>query len=303
MPTYNHEPYVSAAIESVLSQRVKAQVELVIGDDCSTDATGEICQGYADRFPSLVKYSRRPENVGLARNICTTWSDCDGQYIAMLEGDDLWMSPVKLHRQIELMDQHPEYSMCFTVTRTLVDGDGGRARQWPYYQRNKLVYTLTECIRHNMMANCSVMYRSILPRPVHFWFPWLLRLPNLDMAFHGLHGWYGPIGFVNEWMAVYRLHPGSSFECKALCEKVNIMTMVYEALADGLPEPYCHQARQTLVLMHQGLLLWALRHHNGRAFAGHLARAVGNLRSLPPKYRLVGPTLAAEELWHLVRSR
>lgn len=303
MTAYNQERYIAQAIESVLAQRVSFPIELVIGEDRSADLTGSICEDFQFRYPSEIRLHRREANLGFGRNFCLTWDQCEGRYVAILEGDDFWCSPDKLASQVALMESHREYSMCFTLTNT-VDENGAGSRTWPYYHRPKTRYTLTEVLRHNPIANCSVMYRrAVVLSPLSVWYPWIPSLPVCDMMLHGLHGQWGPIGYIHQPMATYRLHSESAFESKGLTEKVEVMTAVYAALAQRLRPPYCHQAGQSLTLMHQGLALWYLGRHNFGDAWMHWRKAVGSFRKLPLMYRAIGPGLAAEEVWHLIRSR
>ena len=74
MTTYNHEPYIAEAIESVLAQQTSFGVELVVGEDCSTDRTAAICREYAAKYPDRIRLVTSPENVGCSRRAAgNTW--------------------------------------------------------------------------------------------------------------------------------------------------------------------------------------------------------------------------------------
>jgi len=112
MTTYNHERFIAQAIESVLEQKTKFDLELVIGEDCSTDGTRKIVAEYARRYPQRIKAMFRETNLGMMANGIQTMKECSGEYIAMLEGDDYWIDPYKLQRQVDFLDAHPLYSLC-----------------------------------------------------------------------------------------------------------------------------------------------------------------------------------------------
>ncbi len=114
MLTYNHEEYVAQAIESVLMQKVNFKFELVIGDDASTDGTANIIQEYAKKYPNIIRAYCRKKNIGALRNSISIRSKCRGRYLAILEGDDFWNVDNKLQIQIDFLENHLEYSMCFT---------------------------------------------------------------------------------------------------------------------------------------------------------------------------------------------
>src|SRR5689334_14372414 len=93
MVTHNHENFVQEAIESVLMQVCAFPVRLIIADDCSTDQTGRICEEYAVKFPDCITFIRQQLNVGLVKNYDTAFKACDAEFIAILEGDDVWTEP------------------------------------------------------------------------------------------------------------------------------------------------------------------------------------------------------------------
>ena len=68
MTTYNHEAYLRQAVESVLAQQTSFAVELVLGEDCSTDSTADVCREYAERFPDRVRVVTSDSNVGWRAN-------------------------------------------------------------------------------------------------------------------------------------------------------------------------------------------------------------------------------------------
>lgn len=73
MTTYNHAPYLRQAVESVLSQQTSFDFELVLGEDCSTDLTAEICREYAAKYPGRVRLVTGARNVGWRANYRRTF--------------------------------------------------------------------------------------------------------------------------------------------------------------------------------------------------------------------------------------
>ena len=108
--TYNHEPFIKEALDSVLMQEVDFPYEIVVGEDCSTDCTRDILREYDREHPGLFKLLFRDKNLGApTRNVYETAMACRGEYLAFLEGDDYWTVPYKLQRQVDFLDSHPEY--------------------------------------------------------------------------------------------------------------------------------------------------------------------------------------------------
>jgi glycosyltransferase involved in cell wall biosynthesis len=108
MVTYNHENYIAQAIEGVLQQQTTFPIELVVGEDCSTDRTREIVLKYQKKYPSIIRVITSERNVGARKNVYRTGKACRGKYIAICEGDDYWHVPHKLQKQLDYMESHPE---------------------------------------------------------------------------------------------------------------------------------------------------------------------------------------------------
>ena len=113
MITYNHEKYIGEAIDSILEQKTDFEYEIVIGEDCSTDGTRAILLEYKEKFPDKFKLLLHDENVGIVENMLQTFQACNGEYVAMLEGDDYWNDPTKLQKQVDFLRENPEYIVCY----------------------------------------------------------------------------------------------------------------------------------------------------------------------------------------------
>ena len=111
--TYNHEPFIAKTIEGVLMQQVGFPIEYIIAEDCSTDGTRKICEEYAAKYPDLIRLIVSDMNVGPGENERRAYAAARGKYIAYCEGDDYWTDPLKLQKQFDFMEAHPEYSVCF----------------------------------------------------------------------------------------------------------------------------------------------------------------------------------------------
>jgi len=114
--TYNQELYIEDALEGFLIQKTDFPFELIVHDDASTDKTVDIIREYAVAYPSIVKPILQSENQ-FSTNIHlpskNTWTRAKGEYIALCEGDDYWLSDNKLQKQIDFIRENPECSMIF----------------------------------------------------------------------------------------------------------------------------------------------------------------------------------------------
>ncbi|MGZ3402166.1 MAG: glycosyltransferase family 2 protein [Phenylobacterium sp.] len=104
--TYNHAKYIAQAIDSVLAQETDFSVAIHVIDDCSTDGAQDIIRDYAARYPGIVKPFINKTNIGskvTQRNFYKGFCTLDGDYIAILEGDDYWTSPQRLQAHVAFL--------------------------------------------------------------------------------------------------------------------------------------------------------------------------------------------------------
>lgn len=113
---YNHEPFLRQCLDGFVMQQTNFRFEAVVHDDVSTDGSADIIRDYAAKYPDIIKPIFETENqyskgYGALDHIMI--NACTGKYIAMCEGDDYWTDPQKLQKQIDFLDSHSDYSMCF----------------------------------------------------------------------------------------------------------------------------------------------------------------------------------------------
>jgi glycosyltransferase involved in cell wall biosynthesis len=198
--TYNQADFIAKTIDGFIGQKTNFEIEILIGDDSSTDETPQIIQKYADKHPNI-KPVLRPKNIGVVPNFMDLMKSATGDYIALCEGDDYWNDKNKLQLQSDFLDSHTGHTICFHPVDEL-DDSTGKKTTYPE-PANDAKYDLNELLIHNFIPTCSVMYR----RQNYDEVP--LDILPLDWYLHLLHAQNGEIGFINNKMAVYRRHPGS----------------------------------------------------------------------------------------------
>lgn len=111
VPTYNHEKYIVRALDSILMQKTKYKFEVLVGEDKSTDATREVLMEYEKEHPGKFTVFYREQNMhkSVPNNAKDLKRRCKGKYIISLEGDDFWTDEYKLEKQIDFLENHPEY--------------------------------------------------------------------------------------------------------------------------------------------------------------------------------------------------
>lgn len=124
MVTYNHEAYIEQAIESVMMQTTNFDFHLYIGEDCSTDNTGEICERLKTKYPKQITLVRNKKNLGANNNALNIYNLCfnsDAKYVAMLEGDDYWTDPLKLQKQVDFLESNTDFNICWAKYKISID--------------------------------------------------------------------------------------------------------------------------------------------------------------------------------------
>ena len=116
MVTYNHEKFISEAIEGVLIQQTNFSFELIIANDASTDGSDKIINEFIANHPkgNLIKYFKHEKNVGMMQNFTFALGHCKGKYIALCEGDDYWTDPLKLQKQVDFLEANEDYCDLFS---------------------------------------------------------------------------------------------------------------------------------------------------------------------------------------------
>ena len=202
--TYNHENLIVKCIESALMQKTNFEFEIVIGEDYSKDNTRKICLEYANSFPNKVKVLDRGKNIGMCENIFGSLQECRGKYIALLDGDDYWIDPLKLQKQFDFLEKENDINLVFHQSirinelNNLVD---------LFVKEIKIKYKFADIIDNWLMATGSMFFRSeemVYPDFVY-------HSHNFDLTIQLLVNRNGnDVGYINDTMSVYRINTGSN---------------------------------------------------------------------------------------------
>ncbi|MDT0649092.1 glycosyltransferase family 2 protein [Autumnicola edwardsiae] len=212
--TYNQKNFIREAIDSVLMQEVNFKYEIIIGDDCSSDGTQEILKLYEARYPAIIHLILHPRRYGdipgRTNNITNIYA-CRGKYIALLDGDDFWITKDKLQRQVDFLEANPNCSI-FGHQAKIVEADG---------KMTSIVKTHNE----DIFADASLKIEDIIQTPYAFIatstymfrnniineFPeWFWKIISADYALMLLLTQKGYLKFSKDLFTGYRNH-GDSF--------------------------------------------------------------------------------------------
>ncbi|WP_428231304.1 glycosyltransferase [Flavobacterium sp.] len=209
--TYNQEHYIAQTIESILNQKTNFSFQLVIGEDCSSDRTRAVCEKFAGNYGNKIKLLPSPEkNIGLIANYIRTIKECDGRYIAICDGDDYWIDPLKLQKQVDFLENNLDYSIVHTALKFLYpngDLDVFSAPDNLYYNEFKdLIYS-------NFIFSVTVLFRNIqFNEPLPQW------LEQYSYGDWPTYLWTikdgGKIHYIEDITAVYRKNIGISYKLK-----------------------------------------------------------------------------------------
>ncbi|MDR1505337.1 MAG: glycosyltransferase [Prevotella sp.] len=216
MTTYNHEKYIAQAIEGVLVQKTDFPYKLLIGEDHSTDDTARIVEEFAKNYPEKIEAIIRPENIGAGNNSIDLYKRVDSEYVAVCDGDDYWIDPLKLQKQVNFLNSHPDYNTVFCRCRHLFEDGLPREDEYlpleevltGYYSRGYL--TAAEVI-YNGVTPCNLMWRWQINNIGGFPY-WYNDDVFGDIALNLIHAKTGKVGFIPEVMSVYRRHNGGMWK-------------------------------------------------------------------------------------------
>ena len=216
--TYNHEEFISNAVESFLDQETTFPVEILIHDDASADKTAEIVKAYKEKFPFTIRTVFQAENqfsISGDPEVNVMYPMALGKYIALCEGDDYWTDSSKLQKQVSFMEGNPQFVLCVggytrfyqetKETRVVVEKMAGKSRESGFEftldeMREKwLTKTLTALFRRNILSEFDLTVYNHR-RDIHLFY----HLVKNRKGF-----------YLSENMGVYRVHMGGINSMKA----------------------------------------------------------------------------------------
>lgn len=208
--TYQHVHYIRECLEGILMQKTNFPYEIILGEDGSVDGTQEICKEYAEKYPDKIRLFIRDRNLsqylledGHIVRFNGIWNRIAsrGKYIAWCEGDDYWIDPLKLQKQVSFLELNSDYGLVHSYVKVynernkefsdeLIGADFDNLDQLIIGNR---IVTLTACLRRDL---CEAYFRNIAVDPS--WkmgdYPMWLYISS-----------HSKVHFLNEITGVYRV--------------------------------------------------------------------------------------------------
>ncbi len=166
--TYNHVNYIRKCLEGFVMQQTDFPFEAIVHDDASTDGTTEIVREFAEKYPTIIKPLYEQENQWSKHNgsIAKVMdANTRGKYIAPCDGDDYWTDPYKLQKQVDFLEEHPDFTLVHTGFNYInMEGLSISIPDEPLYRK------LKDSIRngfvwHRLLIHSSfILYSTILMR-------------------------------------------------------------------------------------------------------------------------------------------
>lgn len=218
--TYNHEPYIRQCLEGFVMQKTNFRFEAIVHDDASTDGTANIIREYAEKYPDIIKPIFETENQyskrdGSLRRIMN--AHMFGKYVAMCEGDDYWIDPLKLQKQVDYLEQNLDFSMCFHNAIVFNQSRIKKRRIETFnFFKNDCVVNIGAILQDWFIPTASIVYRKSLLKEYPRFFSGDYTL-SLVLAFAG------KIYYMDAYMSVYRLNDSGvsvNFKRDKWCEQM-----------------------------------------------------------------------------------
>ena len=202
--SYNQESTIKECLQSVLAQRIDGILQVVIADDASSDRTFDIVKTFLEDQRVVWKILPREINLGMLKNWARAIDACDGEFIALLEGDDSWIMPDKLATQIKALQLNP--SLQAVVSDAIVQNERDLTPMAGYVTKynQETIITLSEVLIESIFPTCSTVFRR---NPTHFVLPkFYWQSPYADWVVHVVNASIGNILFLPIQTCKYRLH-------------------------------------------------------------------------------------------------
>lgn len=208
-PTFNHVNYIEDTIRGFLAQETNFSFEIIIRDDCSSDETADIIKSYTNKYPNIIYPIFEAENT-FSKGVCplhAILNKAEGEFLAYCEGDDYWVDPFKLQKQVDFLKKNKDY----VITYSSVVGFDENGDVENYIEGATRDLESTELQKAPPINSPTVCFRNLITE-----LPYEYRCAGFgDMFIWSLLGKYGKGKYLSDVKASkYRIHDGGVFSKK-----------------------------------------------------------------------------------------
>jgi glycosyltransferase involved in cell wall biosynthesis len=227
--TYNHSNYIRDCLNGFINQKTDFNFEILIHDDASLDNTPQIIREYEKRYPEIIKPIYQNENKfskeGGGMNIRYNFPRIQGKYIALCEGDDYWTDPLKLQKQVDILENNQDYILCFHDVIIQYTRKNSYKTYRMIGSLEKDILETEDLIRPWFIPTCSILYRKVL---IDTYPKWISITDSGDIALILFLSTLGKFYYFNEVMGIYRKHDNGISVSHTGYSKVYSMIHLYQ---------------------------------------------------------------------------
>lgn len=207
--TYNQEKFIRDSVISVLNQQTQFEFRLLIFDDASKDNTESVISDIQKSHPNGKKiiYHKNQKNKGASVNGLFALQQSTSKYVALCEGDDYWTDPFKLQKQVDFLENNPDYVLCFT--RGIIKNEFTKTETISLESENNWEISFEKFLQGNNQLTVTCIFRNNFNSDFPDWFK---NSPFGDYAIY-LHLMYYTSGkaiCLKDITAIYRIHEGGT---------------------------------------------------------------------------------------------
>jgi glycosyltransferase involved in cell wall biosynthesis len=206
MITYGHENSIEEAINSVLMQECDFDIELIISNDSSPDATDKIIQNIILQHPKgyLIQYIKHEKNMGMMPNFISALQQCKGKYVAICEGDDYWIDRHKLQKQVSFLEINNDFVLTFHNAETHNNFTGTKYLFLKDYNVDE--FKVADIFEKWLIPTASMVYRNNFGNEFPDYFH---EATHGDLALQLYLSKFGKFKGFKDVLSVYRINQSS----------------------------------------------------------------------------------------------
>lgn len=231
--TYNQVKYIEQCIEGILMQKTTFPVQILIHDDASDDSTIEKLKFYENKYPNILNIYYQKQNTynspkkKMLRE--PFFKLIKGKFVALCEGDDYWIDPFKLQKQVEYLEEYDDYGAVFSDYDQLIQVNGRLTKS--YHNAFKIAipkgYVFNDLLYNNPYVTCTSMYRFSFYDSFKYDFS-QHNIPSRDYNFWLHIAANSKIGYLDKSMSVYRVLENSASHSKDIEKELSFLRSTFK---------------------------------------------------------------------------